>query len=99
MQTLFLWVALQKTYRVIAIYQQDLGSSGLGLQNQWADLFLFAIISRMNFRFVPISFSMDPVGLVVSSCAHASNPMSASASTTAVKSILPWPRKCGLSLR
>src|SRR5262245_32488113 len=60
---------------------------------------LLAITPRMNFKFAPMSFSTDRVGLSHSSCAHLSKPMSASASTTAVKSIFPWPRKFGLSFR
>jgi len=50
-----------------------------------------AIRPRMNFRLRRISASTD-AGLSVSSCAHPSNPTSASASITAWKSIFPSPR-------
>ena len=51
-----------------------------------------AITPRMNCRFVRMSFSTEPDGASHSNCVQPSKPMSASASTTAVKSILPWPR-------
>ena len=50
-----------------------------------------AINPRMYFRFRRISSSTE-VGLSVSSCAHLLKPISASASITALKSILPSPR-------
>lgn len=55
-------------------------------------LFCSATTPRMNPRFFRMSSSITFDGLSVSSCAHSLKPMSASAATTALNSIVPCPR-------